>query len=78
MQIIGKDLFKLLKENLGAKFDNFASEKLIPVPGDISQEGLNLNDPVLREEICNQTHCIINFAATTKFDERYIYIYTYY
>lgn len=67
-----KDLFRLLKENVGAKFNAFVSEKLTLVPGDISQEDFNLKDPILREEICSQTHCIINFAATTNFDERYI------
>ncbi|XP_004487512.1 fatty acyl-CoA reductase 3-like [Cicer arietinum] len=70
-EIIGKDLFKLLKENLGTKFDSFVSEKLTVVPGDISQEGLNLKESILEENICNQTDVIINLAATTKFDERY-------
>ncbi|RDX92870.1 hypothetical protein CR513_24942, partial [Mucuna pruriens] len=70
-EIIQQDLFRLLKENLGAKFNSFVSEKLILVPGDISQEDFNLKDPILRQEICNQIHCIVNLAATTKFDERY-------
>lgn len=72
-----KDLFRLLKENVGAKFNAFVSEKLTLVPGDISQEDLNLKDPILREEIYNQIHCIVNFAATTNFDERYIYLESY-
>ncbi|KAL2328481.1 hypothetical protein Fmac_021908 [Flemingia macrophylla] len=70
-EIIRKDLFRLLKENLGSKFKSFVSEKLTLVPGDISQQDLNLKDLILRQEICNQIHCIINFAATTDFDERY-------
>ncbi|XP_029127196.1 alcohol-forming fatty acyl-CoA reductase isoform X2 [Cajanus cajan] len=70
-EIIQKDLFRLLEENLGAKFNSFVSEKLTVVPGDISQDDLNLKDPILREELCRQTHCIINFAATTNFEERY-------
>ncbi|KAG4387118.1 hypothetical protein GLYMA_11G185200v4 [Glycine max] len=70
-EIMRKDLFRLLKENVGAKFNAFVSEKLTLVPGDISQEDLNLKDPILREEIYNQIHCIVNFAATTNFDERY-------
>ncbi|KAF7805696.1 Fatty acyl-CoA reductase 3 [Senna tora] len=70
-EIIGKDLFRLLKEKLGGNFNSFISEKSTLVPGDISQEGLGLKDSILREEICNQTDVIINLAATTNFDERY-------
>ncbi|KAJ1440656.1 hypothetical protein SESBI_01722 [Sesbania bispinosa] len=70
-EIIQKDLFRLLKENLGAKFNTFVSEKLTLVPGDISQEDLNLKDSILLEEICNQTNVIVNLAATTNFRERY-------
>ncbi|KAL5131996.1 Fatty acyl-CoA reductase 3 [Glycine soja] len=70
-EIIGKDLFRLLKEKLGTRFNSFVSEKLAVVPGDISQEDLNLEDPILGEEIFNQTDVIVNLAATTNFDERY-------
>ncbi|XP_014497426.1 fatty acyl-CoA reductase 3 [Vigna radiata var. radiata] len=70
-EIIGKDLFRLLKEKLGTRFSSFISEKLTVVPGDISHEDLNLKNSILREEICNQTDVIVNLAATTNFDERY-------
>jgi len=63
----------LLKEKLGTRFNSFVSEKLAVVPGDISQEDLNLEDPILGEEIFNQTDVIVNLAATTNFDERYIF-----
>lgn len=43
------------------------------VPGDISQEDLNLKESIMKEEIFNQTDVIVNLAATTNFDERYIY-----
>nr|KYP68666.1 Fatty acyl-CoA reductase 3 [Cajanus cajan] len=55
-EIIQKDLFRLLEENLGAKFNSFVSEKLTVVPGDISQEDLNLKDPILHQQICDQIH----------------------
>jgi fatty acyl-CoA reductase len=71
MKIIGKDLFKLLKENHGTKFNSFIFEKLTIISGDISQEVLDLKESILEEEICNQTNIIVNLAATTKFDERY-------
>lgn len=70
-EIIGKDLFNLLKEKLGANFKAFVSEKLTVVPGDICCEDLGLKDSILRDDICNQTNVIINLAATTNFDERY-------
>lgn len=70
-EIIGKDLFKVLKEKLGANFNSFISEKLTVVPGDISREDLGLEDSILSEEIYDQTDVIINLAATTNFDERY-------
>ncbi|KAL4327755.1 hypothetical protein AHAS_Ahas13G0131800 [Arachis hypogaea] len=70
-EIIGKDLFKVLKKTLGANFDSFVSEKLSVVAGDISQENLDLKDSILRDEIYSQTDVIVNIAATTKFDERY-------
>ncbi|XP_020972842.1 alcohol-forming fatty acyl-CoA reductase-like [Arachis ipaensis] len=72
-EIIGKDLFKVLKKTLGANFDSFVSEKLSVVAGDISQENLDLKDSILRDEIYSQTDVIVNIAATTKFDERYTY-----
>ncbi|XP_020204094.1 fatty acyl-CoA reductase 3-like isoform X1 [Cajanus cajan] len=70
-EIIEKDLFRLLKEKLGTRFDFFVSEKLTLVPGDISEEDLNLKDSILGEEICSQTDVIVNLAATTNFVERY-------
>ena len=63
----------MLKEKLGTRFNSFVSEKLAVVPGDISQEDLNLEDPILGEELFNQTDVIVNLAATTNFDERYIF-----
>ncbi|KAL5056165.1 hypothetical protein RYX36_036847 [Vicia faba] len=70
-EIIGKDLFKLLKEKLGPKISTLLSEKLTLVPGDISLEDLGLEDSILKEEIYYQTDVIINLAANTNFDERY-------
>ncbi|KAI4334259.1 hypothetical protein L6164_018970 [Bauhinia variegata] len=70
-EIIGKDLFRVLKENLGANFNSFVSEKLSLVPGDITREDLGLKDSILRDEILNSTDVIVNLAATTNFDERY-------
>lgn len=68
-------MFRPLKEKLGANFNSFVLEKTTLVPGDISREDLGLEDSILREEIYNQTDVIVNLAATTNFDERYIFKY---
>ncbi|KAL4326660.1 fatty acyl-CoA reductase 3 [Arachis ipaensis] len=70
-EILGKELFRLLKEKVGAKFNSFVSEKLTLVPGDISYEDFNLKDSILRQELYNELDVIVNLAATTNFDERY-------
>ncbi|KAF7823252.1 fatty acyl-CoA reductase 3-like [Senna tora] len=70
-EIIGKDLFRLLKEKHGDDFSSFVSQKLSVVAGDISIEDLDFKDSILIQEICDQTDVIVNLAATTNFDERY-------
>lgn len=70
-EVIGKDLFKVLKQKMGAKFSSFISEKVAVVPGDISCEDLGIKEPILREELLSNIDVIVNLAATTNFDERY-------
>ncbi|KAL4014796.1 hypothetical protein IC575_027014 [Cucumis melo] len=71
-EVIGKDLFKVLKKMWGGEFDTLISEKVCVVPGEVSltQMGL-IDDSNLVEEMKNQVEIIVNLAATTKFDERY-------
>ncbi|KAL9273015.1 Alcohol-forming fatty acyl-CoA reductase-like protein [Drosera capensis] len=70
-EVIGKDLFKVLKHKMGAKFSSFISEKVTVVVGDITLEDLGIKDPDLREEMLRDIDVIINLAANTNFDERY-------
>ncbi|KAJ4724785.1 Fatty acyl-CoA reductase [Melia azedarach] len=71
-EIIGKDLFRVLKEKSGSQFNSIISEKIALVPGDISREDLGLHQySNLREEMLNELDVVINLAATTNFDERY-------
>ncbi|KAM1227480.1 hypothetical protein ACFX2I_006742 [Malus domestica] len=70
-EIIGKALFKVLREKLGADFDSFISEKVVAVPGDVTSENLGVQDFKLREEMFTEIQIILNSAATTNFDERY-------
>ncbi|MBA0553078.1 hypothetical protein Golob_012295 [Gossypium lobatum] len=70
-EIIGKDLFKVLKEKCGKNFSSFISEKITVIPGDISHEDLGIKDCNLVQEMLNEVDVVVNLAATTNFDERY-------
>ncbi|KAL3580902.1 hypothetical protein D5086_018737, partial [Populus alba] len=70
-EVIGKDLFRVLREKHGAGLHSFISEKVTPVPGDISHEDLGVKDSSLKDEIWREIDVMLNFAATTNFDERY-------
>ncbi|KAG4185839.1 hypothetical protein ERO13_A08G004500v2 [Gossypium hirsutum] len=70
-EIIGKDLFKVLKEKCGKNFSLFISEKITLIPGDISHEDLGIKDCTLVQEMLNEVDVVVNLAATTNFDERY-------
>lgn len=73
MQIFGKDLYKVVKEKYGPNLNQFTSEKLTIVNGDICLEGLGLQDSNLAYEMIHQLDAIVNLAATTKFDERFLF-----
>ena len=71
MQILGKDLYRVLKEKYGPNLNQLTSEKVTVVNGDVSLEDLGLQDTDLEHEMIHQVDAIVNLAATTKFDERY-------
>lgn len=72
MQVMSKDLFRVLKEKSGAHLNTILAEKITLVPGDISRDDdLGINESNLVQEMCSQLDAIINLAATTNFDERY-------
>lgn len=70
-EIIGKDVFRILKEKYGTNIDSFISEKVTPVPGDITLVDFGIEDPNLKEEMWRDIDIVVNAAATTNFDERY-------
>ncbi|XP_042487645.1 fatty acyl-CoA reductase 3-like [Macadamia integrifolia] len=70
-EVIGKEVFKVLRDKYGDGLDSYISEKLIPVAGDIGSENLGVVDYSLREEMCREIDIIFNSAALTDFDERY-------
>lgn len=67
-------MFRVLKEKNGTHLNALISEKITLVPGDITREDLGVKDSNLREEMWNKLDVVINLAATTNFDERYVYI----
>ncbi|RWV89596.1 hypothetical protein GW17_00048249 [Ensete ventricosum] len=70
-QILGKDLFKVLRDKHGDGFHPFVASKLFPVAGDIVREDLGIQDANLREKLWKEVGIVVNVAATTSFDERY-------
>ncbi|KAK9755933.1 hypothetical protein RND81_01G060300 [Saponaria officinalis] len=70
-EILGKELFKVLKQKMGAKFNSFISEKVTVVAGDITLEDLSIKDLNLKNELWSHIDVIVNLAANTNFDERY-------
>ncbi|KAL6196148.1 hypothetical protein ACLB2K_031763 [Fragaria x ananassa] len=70
-EVIGKELFRVLKQKWGTDFDSFISEKVVALPGDVTIENLGVGEPRLMEELCSEIQIIFNSAATTNFDERY-------
>ncbi|ESQ53764.1 hypothetical protein EUTSA_v10025005mg [Eutrema salsugineum] len=70
-EILGKDLYRVVKEKYGANLYQLTSEKVTVVNGDICRDDLGLQDSDLAHEMIHEVDAIVNLAATTKFDERY-------
>ncbi|KAK9126686.1 hypothetical protein Scep_015532 [Stephania cephalantha] len=71
-EVIGKELFKTLREMHGTGFEAFLSERIIPVAGSIACENLGIADSKTREEMLREITVIVNLAATTNFYARLI------
>ena len=72
MQVIGKELFGLLRETHGKGFRSFIEEKVVPLAGDIIHENLGVEGPQL-SQMTRELNVIVNGAATTNFYERYVF-----
>ncbi|XP_039690758.1 probable fatty acyl-CoA reductase 4 [Medicago truncatula] len=68
-EVFQTDLFGLLRDKLGQEFDSFISKKVTAIAGDVSVQNLGLKDENLN--LFQEIDLIVNFAATTKFDERF-------
>ena len=66
------ELFKCLREAYGDEFEKFMLKRLVPVAGDLTKHNLGIEEDmthVLMEEV----DIIVSSAATTTFDERFLY-----
>nr|VDC87161.1 unnamed protein product [Brassica oleracea] len=72
-EVFEKDLFRVLRKNVGDECLNaLISEKVVPIPGDISLNNMGvIRDSNLLQDMMQEIDIIVNSAATTRFDERY-------
>ncbi|XP_057781958.1 fatty acyl-CoA reductase 1-like [Salvia miltiorrhiza] len=70
-EVVGTELFRVLREECGEDFDSIISSKVVPISGDVGYENLGIVDAQLRQQMWQEIDVIVNSAATTKFDERY-------
>ncbi|CAM0879225.1 unnamed protein product [Alopecurus aequalis] len=69
-EVIGREIFQVLKQKHGVGFDNFIDEKICPLVGDIMYEDFGLGISK-HAELSEHIDVIVNSAATTNFFERY-------
>ncbi|KAJ4964378.1 hypothetical protein NE237_024317 [Protea cynaroides] len=69
--VLGKEVFRVLKEEHGTGFSSFISNKVTAVAGDISFENLGIKNSTLKEKMWEEINFIFNVTGNTTFDERY-------
>ncbi|KAI3947953.1 hypothetical protein MKW92_024894 [Papaver armeniacum] len=69
--VMGKEVFRVLRIKHGVGFESFISEKVTPFYGDISLENLGIKGSDLEKKMHKEINIVANFAATTTFQERY-------
>ncbi|KAH0860238.1 hypothetical protein HID58_088499 [Brassica napus] len=71
LTVFEKDLFKVLRKNIGDESLNaLISEKVVPVPGDVSLNNMGVSDSNLLQDMMQEIDIVAHAAATTTFDER--------
>ncbi|VAI33106.1 unnamed protein product [Triticum turgidum subsp. durum] len=72
-EVVGKELFGLLREKHGDGFKSFIQEKIVPLAGDVMGEDFGIDPETLKElRLTEELEVIVNGAATTNFYERTI------
>ncbi|CAN6175316.1 unnamed protein product [Urochloa humidicola] len=69
-EIIGKEVFSVLREKHGADFQSFVKEKISPLAGDMRHENLGL-ESTRAKQLFEEIDIVVNGAAITNFYERY-------
>lgn len=72
IQVVETELFRVLRDTWGENLEPFLTKKMEAIPGDVSYENLGVKDFSLREVMWSEIELVVNVAATTRFDERYI------
>jgi alcohol-forming fatty acyl-CoA reductase len=67
--VIGKEIFKVLKEQHGKDYSKFMEEKISAVAGDVIFENLGIESCQF-ENLFTEINVIVNSAAVTNFYER--------
>ncbi|KAL9296859.1 hypothetical protein ACSQ67_022755 [Phaseolus vulgaris] len=62
---------RVLRDQWDEDFDSFILKKIVVISGDVSLHNFGLEDEKLKIKMFEEINIIINFAATTKFDERF-------
>ncbi|KAI3973616.1 hypothetical protein MKW92_053358 [Papaver armeniacum] len=71
-EVTGKEVFRVLKTKHGAEFNSFISQKVTPIAGDMTLGNFGLSeDSDLLKKLFKEVDVVANFAASTKFSERY-------
>ena len=71
VQVVDTELFKRLQEIHGKDYQGFIATKLVPVVGDVRETNIGIA-PELADEIAERVDIIVNSAANTTFDERFV------
>ncbi|TVU10232.1 hypothetical protein EJB05_43746 [Eragrostis curvula] len=69
-EVVGKELFDVLRQEHGDNFHSFIKEKVAPLAGDIIHEEFGLDSSKIKQ-LYEEIDIIINGAAVTNFYERY-------
>lgn len=70
-QILNTELFRCLREMHGGHYKDFTMRKIVPVVGNIEEDNIGIGTELVHE-ISKEVDVIINSAANTVFDERFI------
>ncbi|KAG0531948.1 hypothetical protein BDA96_04G065900 [Sorghum bicolor] len=69
-EILGKELFDVLRAKHGADFHSFIQEKISSLAGDVAHQNLGLEN-TRAQQLFEEIDIIVHGAATTNFYERY-------